>query len=169
MHPEPESGTGIDLFIGNPFIQKHEIVGYSDYARLHGPFDRTIELFMICDMKGNGLRLRDVRTEMSVKIKAQKSHFFNYVYLSAYDDETSEWGKYSQIFNRNIRQYQFHMIIEIKSIYMIDNIWYDLLRTTGEDQKQEWVVIKNDQDIEPIFYFKSAYRPNKFLAAYKWT
>ena len=47
---------------------------------------------------------------------------------------------------------------------MIDKIWYDLLRQVGEDKKQEWVVIKNDQDLEPIFYFKSAYRPNYFMA-----
>ena len=57
------------------------------------------------------------------------------------------------------------MTIGIQSLYMIDKIWYDLLRQVGEDKKQEWVVIKNDQDLEPIFYFKSAYRPNKFLAA----
>ena len=53
----------------------------------------------------------------------------------------------------------------MKSLYEIDRIWYDILRPIGHDQKQEWIVLKNDQDIEPIFYFKSAYRPNEFLAA----
>ena len=90
MHPEPDSISGIDLYIGKPNIDQHENVGYSDYAQLHGPFDRIPELFMICDMNGKGLKLRDVRTEMSVKIRAQKSRFFNYVYLSAYDKETSK-------------------------------------------------------------------------------
>ena len=111
MHPEPDHG--LDLHIGKPYIEEHEIVGYSDYAALHGPFDTTPELFMLCDMKGNGLKLRDVRNEMSVKIRAQRSHFFNYVYLSAYDDETSKWGKYFETLSTKFRQYQVHMFIVI--------------------------------------------------------
>ena len=55
------------------------------------------------------------------------------------------------------------MFIEIKLLYKKDRIWYDILRPIGQDQKQEWIVLKNDQDIEPIFYFKSAYRPNDFM------
>ena len=68
---------------------------------------------------------------------------------------------------RNDSQHQVHIFIEIelKSLYKKDRIWYDLLRPIGKDQKQEWIVLKNDQEIEPIFSFKSAYRPNEFLAA----
>ena len=116
-------------------------------------------------MKGNGLKLKDVRDGMSVKIRAQKSHFFNYVYLSANCKGTSKWGKYFEVLKRNNNQHQVHMFIEIKSFYKIDKIWYDLLRYDGEDQKQEWIVQKNFQDNELIFSFKSAYRPNEFLAA----
>ena len=103
MHPEWDPISGMDLQIGKPNILKHEIVGYSDYASLNGPLDRTPELFMICDMEGNGLKLRDVTTEMSVKIMAQKSHFFNFKYLSADDDDVTGVGRYSGVYKRNIK------------------------------------------------------------------
>ena len=44
-------------------------------------------------------------------------------------------------------------------------VWYDLLRPDGEDKKQEWIVIKKEHDIEPIFYFKSKHRVNDFMTA----
>ena len=44
--------------------------------------------------------------------------------------------------------------------YKLAPVWYDILR---DDIKQEWIVLKNDGDIEPIFYFKSTYRPNDFM------
>jgi len=121
---------GNRAYIGQPYIDTNENVGYADNAQINDP----PELFMICDKTGNGLKLRDVRNEMVVKIMAQKSHFFNFKYLSADDDR----------FNG------------------IANVWYDILRQ--EDQKQEWMVLKNDVDIEPIFSFKSAYRPDYFMA-----
>ena len=79
--------------IGEPEIYTNKHVGYADHAALNSP----PELFMICDMKGNGLKLRDVRTEMFVKIMAQKSHFFSFKYLSADGDPSLGTGMYSGV------------------------------------------------------------------------
>jgi len=121
--------------IGEPGIDKNKNVGYSDYATLDEA--SSPQLFMICDKEGKGLKLKDVRTDMTVKIMAQKSHFFNFKYLSADGDVRGRDAL----------------------------VWYDLLRPDGEDKKQEWIVIKKDHDIEPIFYFKSAHRVNDFMTA----
>ena len=48
--------------------------------------------------------------------------------------------------------------------YKLAPVWYDILRLDGEDKKQQWIVLKNDADIEPFFSFKSAYRPDYFMA-----
>ena len=74
-------------------------VGYADFAKL----DYSPQLFMICDMTGRGLKLKDVRNEMSVKIMAQKSHFFNYKYLSGQYDDVSGNCKYIGVWIRNIK------------------------------------------------------------------
>ena len=87
--------------IGEPYIDTNKNVGYADHAQV-GPAAEP-QLFMICDMKGKGLKLRDVRTEMSVKIMAQKSHFFNFKYLSADDDDFNGYGRCSQVHKRNIK------------------------------------------------------------------
>ena len=87
--------------LGRPEIDTNNHVGYADVPYI-GPESET-ELFMICDMKGKGLKLRDVRNEMSVKIMAQKSHFFNFKYLSADDDDRVGFGRYSGVYKRNIK------------------------------------------------------------------
>ena len=102
-------------YIGEPYIDKNKHVGYADHAQLNAP----PQLFMICDMNGKGLKLRDVRTEMSVKIMAQKSHFFNFKYLSADDDGFNRMGRYSFVYRRNIKQYQLDTFIEIGN-YLIN-------------------------------------------------
>ena len=79
--------------LGEPEIFTNKHVGYADVAALNSP----PELFMICDMKGKGLKLRDVRNAMSVKIMAQKSHFFNFKYLSADDDDFVGFGRYTGV------------------------------------------------------------------------
>ena len=79
--------------LGEPEIFTNKHVGYADVAALNSP----PELFMICDMKGKGLKLRDVRNAMSVKIMAQKSHFFNFKYLSADDDDDVGFGRYTGV------------------------------------------------------------------------
>ena len=60
-----------------------------------------------------------------------------------------------------LKQYQLDTFIEIKSSDKLATVWYDILR---DDKKQEWILLKNDGDIEANFYFKSAYRPNDFMA-----
>ena len=82
MYPDKLIGIS-SYFIGLPRISKNGYGEYSDYAVL----DKAPELFMITDMNGNGLKLRDVEKVMSVKIRAKKSHFVDHVYLSAYEDE----------------------------------------------------------------------------------
>ena len=93
--------------IGEPVVDKNKNVGYLDYATLSHSSEP--QLFMICDMKGKGLKLRDVRYEMSVKIMAQKSHFFHYKYLSADDDSFNGSGKYTGASKRNINLIQSNM------------------------------------------------------------
>ena len=147
--------------LGKPEIDTNKHVGYADQPYIGSP----PELFMICDMKGNGLKLRDVTTEMSVKIMAQKSHFFNFKYLSADDDDFTGIGRYSGVYKRNIKTisaWYIHRICKLPD--KLAKVWYDLLQPIGEDKKQEWIVQKNDADNESIFYFKSAYRPNYFMA-----
>ena len=146
--------------LGKPEIHTNKHVGYADQPYIGSP----PELFMICDMKGNGLKLRDVTTDMSVKIMAQKSHFFNFKYLSADDDGSTGFGRYSGVYKRNIKTISVDAFIECKLPYKLAPVWYDILRLDGEDKKQQWIVLKNDADIEPFFSFKSAYRPDYFMA-----
>ena len=84
---------GNRAYIGEPYIDTNKNVGYADHAQIGPNAER--QLFMICDMTGRGLKLKDVRNEMSVKIMAQKSHFFNFNYLSADDDDFTGYGRYS--------------------------------------------------------------------------
>ena len=39
----------------------------------------------------------------TVKIMAQKSHFFNFKYLSADDDDSTGFGRNSEVYKRNIK------------------------------------------------------------------
>ena len=111
MHPDKSIGKS-NHFIGKPRIENNRYGDYSDYAVL----DVDPELFMITDMKGKGLKLRDVENKMSVKIRAQKSHFVDHVYLSACDDFKSG-GKYFEKSNKNIRR--FHLDIGIHIEYYL--------------------------------------------------
>ena len=88
MYPEKLIDNS-NYFIGKPRISNNGYGDYLDYAVL----DVVPELFMITDKNGNGLKLRDVEDEMSVKIRAKKSHFVDHVYLSSNDDVKPR-GKY---------------------------------------------------------------------------
>ena len=112
---------GNRTYIGEPLILDHMNidVGYADFTKFAiQTYDQPPQLFMICDMKGMGLKLKDVRNEMSVKIMAQKSHFFNYNYLyGAYDDSTGNC-KYIGVSIRNIKRYQLDIFKEIVKYFI---------------------------------------------------
>ena len=97
--------------IGKPGIDKNKNVGYSDYATLDEA--SSPQLFMICDKEGKGLKLKDVRTDMTVKIMAQKSHFFNFKYLSADGDVRGRDGKCSGELYRYIKQFKLDVFIQL--------------------------------------------------------
>ena len=99
---------GNRAYIGQPYIDTNENVGYADNAQINDP----PELFMICDKTGKGLKLRDVTNEMVVKIMAQKSHFFNFKYLSADDDRFNGIGRYSWVYRiKTISAWYIHRIV----------------------------------------------------------
>ena len=66
--------------------------------------------------------------------------------------------------NRDIRHYHLNLGLHCKLLDEIGRIYYDVLKPTGEDNKQEWIVLTDKEDTEPFFAFQSSYRTNKFLS-----
>ena len=63
------------MYIGNPVV-----MGSPRCDR--GIMDKFPVEHMICDMNGNGLKLSEIKSGMSVKIRAKYSYFPGYEYLS---------------------------------------------------------------------------------------
>jgi len=100
--------VGNEMFIGNPVIYQqifHEPWDWGVMDIYGFGKDRDGEdihfrpgLHAICDINGNSLNWNDVKSEMTVKIKAKKVAFEGYQYMYR---TPNEWICYDKLRNRN--------------------------------------------------------------------
>ena len=87
--------------IGNPQVSKGWDRGYLISRDCIWYKDLTTGEHTICDINGNSLKLRDVKSGMFVKIRAKKPHWGGYSYLYTADGLA---GMYFEIWIIKIRQ-----------------------------------------------------------------
>ena len=89
---------GTNRYIGNPLRKCHfgGVINCADRAQITttSPGEHTI-----CDIKGNGLKLSDIKNGMLVKIRAKNVHWPGYAYLYTAD---GLFGKFFVIWNIKI-------------------------------------------------------------------